>query len=135
MRASIIAASLAALTIATTAAADHHKEMANAPSASELTGAWTDGDGTLNLMPGGHFAAVYGDRFVIGMGTYEVSDGEITVTDRDGFNPCGDPATYAYELGDNEVTFTVVGEDTCEGRKEVVDGKTWTKAQMPDMDS
>ena len=121
----------AALTTTAARSGDHHEAAKRMDH--DLIGAWTDGEGTLNLLPGGHFAAVYGDRLVIGLGTYAVKDGTLTVRDRDGLAPCGAAkATYAYERTDDTVRFTLVGTDACEGRRDAVLGSAWTKVEPPE---
>ena len=122
MTALLLAAGLGAL------AASNGASATAAPS--DIVGAWTDGMATLNLMPEGHFAAVYGNGIALGLGTYEAGDGTITVTDRDGFARCDAAATYGYAISGDTVTFTKM-EDVCEGRIEALDGTRWSRLPMP----
>ena len=125
MKALIIAAG--ALALASSAmAADHHAKGGK----HALVGAWTNGMGTLNIMPGGHFAAVFGNGLAMGVGTYAVDGDQLTVADIDGFNACETGATYTFEVSGADVTFAKI-EDPCEGRTEAMDGSTWSRLPMP----
>ena len=85
----------------------------------------------MNLISEGTFKAeiTVDNEHHIRTGTYTVSDNKITFNDDpNSGSSCTNPGIYNYSLNENQLTFTLVSDDSdaCDGRKRMIIA-TWTK--------
>lgn len=97
---------------------------ATAPQETRRTsvGTWA-----LAFHEGNHFVVTHNGRQVV-EGPYRVRANEVMfATGESGPYACNTPATYAWQLSNGQLTFTPVGQDTCQGRVLAITSRPFTR--------
>ncbi len=98
---------------------------------SDLVGSYTNGEATLTFFANGTSALVLNEYDAVTvLGSFTASDGVVKAIAESGPMACPGPAEYRYELGNDELRYTLVSDD-CEGRRNSLDGSVWTKVALP----
>jgi hypothetical protein len=76
---------------------------------------------------GNHFVVTHNGRQVV-EGPYEVRGNQIVfATGESGPYACNAPATYTWRVSNGQLTFTPVGQDTCQGRVLAITSRPFTR--------
>jgi hypothetical protein len=97
---------------------------ATAPQAlrKESVGTWA-----LAFQPDNRLVVTHNGRRVV-EGPYQVRGNEVTfATGETGAYACNTPATYTWQLGNGQLTFNPVGQDTCQGRVLAITSRPFTR--------
>ncbi|HEU0302222.1 MAG TPA: hypothetical protein VFR37_22385 [Longimicrobium sp.] len=88
-----------------------------------LVGSWR-----IAFHGGNHFVVNYNGQDVV-QGHYQLSGNQIMFgTGETGAYACNTPATYNWARNGNQLTFTLVGADACDGREIVLTSRPLTRA-------
>ena len=76
---------------------------------------------------GNHFVVTHNGKQVV-EGPYRVSGNQITFsTGESGPSACNTPATYTWQISNDQLTFTPVGQDACQGRVLAITSRPFTR--------